>query len=375
MSGEDAPDLAAVEVVIAALPDAVCVLDLDGEIRAANGRFRRELGEGGLRELVDDPGSLEAAIGLWSSSGSPKPTVLTVDGRRWRCDGARLRRGGGILVRWQAHTEAVEAFRATAKTVQFEALERAREQLRSALKELEATNAALRASNDELERFASAVSHDLQTPMMVISATAEILVEELEDDEHGELAQTIVRNARRLQSQIQGVLEVARAGSDGGVEEPVSVPDVLVDVESLLRDVIRESGAEVDTAGEVPSLPLSRPEAVQLLQNLVHNAVKFGAHEGTPTVRISGRHVDGSVELTVEDDGPGIPEGEEERVFDLFHRADRDQGGTGIGLATCRRIVERHGGRIWIETSELGGAAVRFRLPVLASSGGDEQGL
>lgn len=373
-------DLDAAALVIDALPAAVALIDRNGTILLANERFGRNLGGGeaprSLADVVDEPSRLDSMLELWFGSSSPRPATVTVEGQTFRCDGARLGGRDAALVRFVTRTEAVEAFTVTSRAVDLERLERTEQRLRNALEEVKASNAALQASNDELERFASIVSHDLQSPLLVIRGMASMLLDQLDAPDDRELAEAVVRNAEKMQSQISGILEVARAGTGAGPDQPVELADALEEVRALLSSELRADGAVLDVDGTLPAVMLTRSEGVQLLQNLIQNALKFAAGEGPARIEVSARRHDGQVEVTVEDNGPGVPANQRETVFDLFNRGDETHVGTGIGLATCRRIVERRGGRIWIDDSPLGGAAVRFTLPSPpVSAVGDEEGL
>lgn len=374
-------DLDTVAQVLGALPDAVCVVDREGRIHATNDRFVEKVAEGGsielLADLVDQTDALRSAMQLWFSSGTSRPTALTVGGHRYRCDGARLSTTAYAIVTFRSHTETVEAFRATSKAVDLDRLERTKRRLRDALRGLEHANEALRASNEELDRFASIISHDLQSPLAIIHGMAQLLAEDdLDDSERQEFVDSIVRNVKKMQQQVAGILEVARAGNTADVESPVPAGEVIEEVRELLSSELDANGSVLTVDDDLPALPLARAEAVQLMQNLIHNAVKFARDdEHSPRVRVSGSSQDGAVVVSVEDNGPGVPTDAREKVFDLFHRLDTSRGGTGIGLATCRRIVQRHGGTIWVEDSRLGGAAFRFSLPAKASASRDEQGL
>lgn len=377
MTGAGPLDLTVVELVLEAIPDATALVDRAGSVLATNRRFEREVRTTGrdgddLVSLADDPDDVTEALTRWFASTAPQPAPITVAGQRYRCDGARLGPHELAVIRFVGRTEAVEAFAATSRAVDLDRLERTKSRLRGALREVQAANAALRASNEELERFASIVSHDLQSPLLVIRGMASMLMDQLEDPEDRELADAVIRNAEKMQIQIRGILQVARAGTDAEPDELLPLGDAVTAVRELLASDLRGDGHVLTVVGELPEVPLTSTEAVQLLQNLIQNALKFADSGDGARIELSARRLDGMVEVSVEDDGPGVAENERDRVFDLFHRADESHDGTGIGLATCRRIVERRGGRIWIEDSDLGGAAVRFTLP---STGRDEEAL
>jgi signal transduction histidine kinase len=167
-----------------------------------------------------------------------------------------------------------------------------------------------------------------------------------------------------MRSLIEGLLAYSRAGREAE-SEPVDLNPVAGDVLRSLAAAIVEAQAEVDL-GELPAVVGNRLQLEQLLQNLVANALKFRGDRPARVRVCAAAAAAGMVQLSVEDAGIGIAPQHRERVFKMFQRLhDRgDYEGTGIGLAICRKIVERHGGRIWVEDREGGGTAFRFTLAI-----------
>jgi signal transduction histidine kinase len=165
---------------------------------------------------------------------------------------------------------------------------------------------------------------------------------------------------------LDGVLHYSRVAGAGLTREPVDMAQVARDVEGNLGRAIADSGATLEI-GPLPRVEGDRVQLTQLLQNLVANALKFSG-DRPPRVEVSAdEHPDG-FSFTVRDHGIGVDPGDAERIFDMFVRAEGvagSQSGSGIGLAVCRRIVERHGGTIGVEPTPGGGSTFRFSLPPL----------
>ena len=263
-------------------------------------------------------------------------------------------------------------------------------ELRAKSEELERRAADLARSNADLDQFASVVSHDLLDPVNVISGYLELLSDRLGPDLEGEPAEWVERItgcAKRVHSLVQDLLEYSRAASDGSVSGPSSVnlADALADALDNLASLFSsqgsqgsEGGSTVDVAGQLPSVRVNRNELGRVFQNLIANAVQHG---GRPVhVTVSAVQDDGEVTIRVSDDGKGLAPDQMQRVFGMFERAG-DQGPqprTGLGLAICRRIVNRAGGRIWMEPNETSGVSVFFTLsaapaPAGAAPGPDTQ--
>ncbi|MBI5104453.1 MAG: PAS domain S-box protein [Solirubrobacterales bacterium] len=225
----------------------------------------------------------------------------------------------------------------------------------------------LRRSNAELAQFAHVASHDLNEPLRNVDGFLHLLRrragEQLDDDAR-RFVDLALDGTTRMRELIDALLRYARAGADDLAAEELALATVAREALAALASAIAERGVRVDV-GELPVVEGDRALLRQVLQNLLANAVRF-ADPGGPRVVVSGREAGGAVEVSVADNGPGVPEGARERVFEMFAR--EDARGTGLGLAIARRAVERHGGRIWIAEADGGGADVRFTLPARRSS-------
>ncbi|HZX33413.1 MAG TPA: ATP-binding protein [Rhodocyclaceae bacterium] len=232
--------------------------------------------------------------------------------------------------------------------------------------QLEHANEVLLQANIELQHFAHAMAHDLQTPLRSIVGFAQLAqarMQQYGDREIDDWSAQVVNNAKRLQTLIQGLLAYARLDARAIRVEPADMNRVFDEVVGSLQVIVRETGAVVGR-GELPTLPCVRTQIGQVLQNLIENGIKYN-RAPSPKVFVSCRPAGDGWEFTVADNGMGIDPKHHDRVFGMFSRlhAYGDIPGTGIGLALCRRIVERHGGRIWVESREGEGATFHFTLP------------
>jgi len=222
-------------------------------------------------------------------------------------------------------------------------------------------------SNAELDQFASVATHDLQEPLRMIRIHAQMIDRGLqgragaEVDEH--LA-ALEQGTARMQQLLVDLLAYARVGARPRDLQAAEGTDVLKEVLEDLRQAITETGARV-TVGPMPRIQADRPQLGQLFRNLIANAIKF-RRSGTPEVDVRGERLDGHWVFSVRDNGIGIPPDHRERIFEVFtrlHPRDRYPG-TGMGLAICKKIVHRHGGRIWVESQPGSGSTFYFTLPV-----------
>ncbi|WP_445151732.1 sensor histidine kinase [Baekduia sp. Peel2402] len=225
----------------------------------------------------------------------------------------------------------------------------------------------LQGTNAELQDFAYTASHDLSEPLRMVASFLGLLDRRNGDqlDERGReyLAQA-TSGATRMRQLIDDLLLYSRVANEEPRREQVDLKALVERVLQFLGPAIDENGAKV-AVGELPTLEAEPSQLAQLLQNLIGNAVKFHAPGVAPTVRVTARRTIGGCVVTVADDGIGIPEADQERIFAMFTRLHgRDEyAGTGIGLAICRRIAERHGGRIYVESEPGEGAAFHTLLP------------
>lgn len=226
--------------------------------------------------------------------------------------------------------------------------------------------AELKRSNKELQQFAYIASHDLQEPLRMIASYLQLIERRYKgklDKDADEFIAFAVDGANRLQEMIIGLLAYSRIETKGKPLEVLNSAEVLGNAVANLKLVIGESGALV-TAG---TLPVIRADASQLLlvfQNLISNAIKFRGTEA-PLIYISAEQKEEEWVFAVKDNGVGIEPEYREKVFDMFQRLHgRKYPGVGIGLSLCRRIIERHKGRIWFESETGKGATFYFTIPI-----------
>jgi two-component system sensor histidine kinase KdpD len=213
----------------------------------------------------------------------------------------------------------------------------------------------------------SSVSHDLRTPLAVITGAAGTLLEkphEIAESTRRELIQAVLDEAERLNRLIRNLLDMTRLES-GAVtlkREPLPLEELVGAALNRLEGRLKSHEVKVELPADLPLVPCDPILIEQALLNLLENAVKYGADP----IEISAASYPGEVMIEIADRGAGIPPGEEERVFDKFHRAGRENtpGGVGLGLAICRAIATAHGGRIRADNREGGGAAFRLFLPI-----------
>lgn len=224
-------------------------------------------------------------------------------------------------------------------------------------------------SNEQLESFAAQVSHDLRNPLTALAGFIELAADSPELTNAPQAARALARAesaADRMATMLSDLLDYARIGGAQPRADEVELDGVVQAVLEDLSAAIEESRTTVVV--DTPPTVIGDATLLRVLvQNLVANAVKFSRAAGiVPIVEIRASELTGGWRITVDDNGPGVPAAHRERVFDLMERGDAAEvPGLGIGLSTCRRIVEAHGGRIGIDKSDLGGASVWVVLPGL----------
>ena len=239
------------------------------------------------------------------------------------------------------------------------------------IESLLATQAELARSNAELEQFAYVASHDLQEPLRMVASYVGLLERRYRgrlDSDADDFIEFAVDGARRMQALLNGLLDLSRVGTRGREPEPTESEAVLRDALINLEQAIGQAGAEV-SHDPLPTVLGDRVQLTQLFQNLISNAVKFNASR-RPRVVVTARRAGSMWEFGVADNGIGIDPAHFERIFQVFQRLHTRETyvGTGIGLAVCRKIVERHGGTIRIESAKGQGATFCFTLQ--AAEGG-----
>jgi PAS domain S-box-containing protein len=359
--------------VLEAAPDAMIISDEEGCISLANSQAevmfafpREELIGQNIRMLVPDWNSraragenrlgwLAAPTELWArrKNGHQFPVEISL---------SPLQTEEGLLLTSAIRdvTErrrADEAIRELNATLEQRVADRTQELLRS--------NAALRQSNDDLNQFAYAASHDLQEPLRMVALYSQMLQRKYAgqlDSNADQYISYIVGGARRMEMLLKDLLTYSQTGSsDEGPAETVNFIDVIRKVLLNLQASVEQSGAMI-TWDTIPAVHAHEIRLVQLLQNLVSNAIKYRS-EDAPRIHISAQWRENEWLLSVQDNGIGIAPEYSQQIFKIFKRLHgQDYPGTGIGLAICQRIVETYGGRIWVESSGKG-SCFYFTLP------------
>ncbi|WP_433385482.1 sensor histidine kinase [Actinoplanes sp. CA-142083] len=232
--------------------------------------------------------------------------------------------------------------------------------------DLKHANAELRRSNTELEQFAGVVSHDLAAPLSVVGGYLEVLGDRLEGDAEATGWVGAARRAvGRMSGLITSLLTYAQAGNAPCRFEPAGLGDLVELALTDLRAAL--DGAIVTVAPGLPDLDCDPTLIRQLLQNLIGNALKYRHPNRVCHVTVDARREGAVWAVTVADNGVGIPADQRSRVFEMFAQIDRAPGnGFGVGLSTCQRIVDRHGGRIAVTDTPGGGTTVTFTVPAVA---------
>jgi PAS domain S-box-containing protein len=229
-------------------------------------------------------------------------------------------------------------------------------------------------TNAELQDFAYTASHDLSEPLRMVASFLGLLERragEALDEKSLEYLRQASEGAQRMRNLIDDLLLYSRVANEEPCREQVDLRALVDRVLAVLGPAIEQEGASI-VVGDLPTLVAEPTQLAQLLQNLIGNAVKFHPPGRPPTVRVTARRTIGGCVVTVADDGIGIPDSDQERIFAMFTRLHgRDEyAGTGIGLAICRRIAERHGGRIYVESDAGSGSAFHTLLPDAPSAPG-----
>lgn len=241
---------------------------------------------------------------------------------------------------------------------------------REATREREELIARLETQNAELERFTYTVSHDLKSPLITIKGYIGLLAEDL----HEMAAESVKSDLDRISSAagkmgelLDDLLELSRIGRLAAPSEDIALSDLVAEAISLLHGPLTGKRVDVQVQANLPVVYGERVRLLEVMQNLIDNAAKYMGNQPEPRIEIGARHQAGEVVIFVADNGVGIEPQFQEKVFGLFDQLDACSDGTGIGLALVKRIVEVHGGRIWIESEGAGqGSTFCFTIPLAA---------
>ncbi|MGB9978507.1 PAS domain-containing sensor histidine kinase [Methanobacterium sp.] len=242
--------------------------------------------------------------------------------------------------------------------------------LKKSEKNLKSLIEELKRSNEELQQFAYVSSHDLQEPLRTITSFTQLIERRYKDkldSDADEFIEYIVEAAKRMQTLINDLLNYSRVATRGKEFELTDTEEILENTKSNLYASIKENSAEI-TSENLPEIMADKRQMIQLFQNLIGNAIKFKKPEIPPKIHIKAHKDEDRNEyvFSVKDNGIGMEPQYAERIFIIFQRLHtRDEyEGTGIGLAVSKRIVERHGGHIWVESEPSAGSTFYFTLPI-----------
>lgn len=242
-------------------------------------------------------------------------------------------------------------------------------EMADAVRVFKANATELRRSNAELEQFAYVASHDLQEPLRMVSSFTELLQQRYRgrlDSEADEFINYARDGALRMRAMINGLLDYSRAGGAESDRKEVDSSQAVNTALTNLRAAVSESGASVEL-GELPPVLASPTQLVNLFQNLIGNAIKYRRPDVVPEVEVGAVRAENMWRFTVADNGIGIAADHSDQVFKIFKRLHgrHEFEGSGLGLSICQRIVETHGGRIWLDSEPGVGSRFNFTLPAV----------
>lgn len=275
---------------------------------------------------------------------------------------------------WYVHQQQLEEFRRRERQLMrtLREQESAHHSLEIAHRTLEQRAQQLARSNAELERFAHVASHDLKEPVRTVISYTQLLARKYAgalDAEAQEYLKDAAEAARSIRSRIESVLQVAAVGAEGEAEPMrTDCRNALEKAAANLRPAIQDSGALIHCEA-LPTVAAHAPEVVLVFQNLLDNAIKYRSQKPLE-IRISAQRAERTQwQFCLQDNGIGIDPGHADRIFQLFQRLNpqEEKPGMGMGLPVCRKIIERHGGRIWFEPANDGGSRFLFTLPAPAA--------
>ncbi|WP_243371649.1 PAS domain S-box protein [Geotalea sp. SG265] len=355
--------------IVRAAEDAVFSEDLNGIVQTWN-RGAEKLFGYSAEEMIGKPISLVIPPEL--TSELKEMTRKTKQGLQDHYETVRLTKGGKrifVFLTMSPMRDAAGQIVGVAKIVRdISDKKRAEEDLKETVK-------ALQRTNHELQQFAHVASHDLQEPLRNVTRYMELFFRNYQDriDEKGRIyINFAMEGANRIHALVSDLLSYSELGVSAREFRPVSMHAVAEEAMDNLRHTMEESRAVV-LLDELPEVMGNRRQLVQLLQNLLSNALKFGRSGISPRISISAERLTGNWRFGVHDNGIGIEPEYFDKIFVIFQRlhARSKHPGTGIGLAICRKIVELHGGRIWVESRLGEGSIFYFTIP---ARGGTDEG-
>ncbi len=350
--------------VAAAMPEILFTANSAGHIESLSERFSeysgktlQDLGIWGWIELLPDD-EKESTLAEWRRAVSRKvefrstSRLLCKDGFRWfQCRAIPMHDQQQHVIRWFGVCSDID-------------------DLKKLEDVLEEQTKALSRSNEELERFAFASSHDLQEPLRMVGVFSDLLVRKypLQDSDIAYLIQQIREGVQRMRELIDASLEYSRLVSEGlGELAATSLDQPLSEALGALKSAIDESGTTI-ICQPMPAALVDARMIARVFQNLISNAIRFRGTQ-SPVVHVNAVCAAGTCTISVKDNGIGMQEDRQEVIFHAFRRLHRknEYPGSGLGLATVKRIIELHNGQIWVESSPGQGSTFFFTLPSAAA--------
>ncbi len=341
--------------IVESSPDCVKVLDLDGRVQMINRACCRAMDLSDLESCRDRPWPE-----FWEGDGKAA-AERAIDAARQGAQGsfeAFCSSAGGERKCWEVIVTPIPD--AQGKPARLLSISREITERRHA-------EAVLQRSHDELAEFAHVVSHDLQAPLRTMKSYAQLLARRYKgklDEDADTFLSFILEASQNMEELIHGLLQYAQFGEEE-TRKTLSLKSVLDTVLTALQAQIEETGATV-TAGELPTLEVNPTRIQQVFQNLIGNALKYRS-SAEPRILIGASRSDGFWVISVSDNGVGIAPQYYDRIFLPLRRLHgKEIAGTGLGLSVCKRIVERNGGRIWVESRPGEGSTFYFTIPITA---------
>ncbi len=351
------------------LPQLIWSSKSDGTTEYLNNRWHEETGF--TLEQTDNEGwsyflapeDREECLGKWKAAIESGETFQSEcrfktpkkEGHRWyTCRAVPVRDSSGRIVRWFGSCTDIHEQKLAADV------------LRASKEELQLANVALRRSNQDLEQFAYAASHDLQEPLRMVAIYSQLLREEYADKLEGDAMSYLkyaVDGAHRMEALLKDLLAYSRASGDQEIPlKEISSQDALAKALNNLTASIQETGGEVSRTA-LPDVRIPEVHLVQVFQNLIGNAIKYRKPTEKPVIHIDAKAHDGVWIFSVSDNGIGIAPEYQDQVFRVFGRLHgQEVPGTGIGLAICKKVIERVGGSIWVESTVGVGSTFYFTV-------------
>lgn len=354
------------ELVLNAAGEGIFGLDIHGKHTFVNPAAAQMLGYT-VKELIG-----RHSHTLWhykKSDGSSYPVVecpiyaAYKDGRvHHRDDEVFWRKDGTCFPVTYTSTPIIEDGNIVGAVVTFRDIT----ERKQAEEELKKLSDELARSNADLQQFAYTASHDLQEPIMVVAGFVNLLAKRYKgklDEKADEFIEYAINGTKRMQVLIKDLLDYSRVGSTGKSFTPTDCLSALDKAVFNLQIVLKESGAVI-THDDLPTVIADSSQLISLFQNLISNAIKFRGKEA-PKIHISAKQKEGEWIFSFKDNGIGIDPKFSDQIFVMFQRlhTKKEYPGTGIGLATGKKIIERHGGRIWVESEPGKGSTFFFSIP------------